>query len=223
MHLYIPILSISSSVYLISCCCCCCCCCCVVQDRGKALPAHVINHGVLPSNELKQYVSSSPSYSSIIIHSLSFLYRLLSESKLFVGLGFPYDGQSPHFTLLSPNPLSPSPLYYCYSSSLLFILTPPLIILTSPPHPPPSSSGTPPPPPPLPGPGPLEALAAGCVFLQPRFSPPHSKATTSFLTGKPTSRELDSQVPYLHHFVGEPYVSHMTWSLVSPDLAFGVT
>jgi hypothetical protein len=96
------------------------------KGRGNALPAHIVNHGVLPSTDLKQ---------------------LLSESKLFVGLGFPYDG-----------------------------------------------------------PGPLEALAAGCVFLQPLFSPPHSKATTSFLGGKPTSRELSSQVPYLQHFVGEPYV-----------------
>ena len=60
------------------------------------------------------------------------------------------------------------------------------------------------------GPGPLEALAAGCVFIQPAFSPPHSKSTTTFLAGKPTSRDLGSQVPYLQHFVGEPYVSHMT-------------
>lgn len=96
------------------------------KDRGRSLPAHVVNHGVLPSKNLKQ---------------------LLSESKMFVGLGFPYDG-----------------------------------------------------------PGPLEALAAGCVFLQPSFSPPHSKKTTIFLSGKPTSRELHSQVPYLQHFVGEPYV-----------------
>lgn len=96
------------------------------KGHGNRLPSHIINHGVLSSSELKQ---------------------LLSESKVFVGLGFPYDG-----------------------------------------------------------PGPLEALAAGCVFIQPRFDPPHGKATAIFLSGKPTSRELVSQVPYLQHFVGEPYV-----------------
>jgi len=29
----------------------------------------------------------------------------------------------------------------------------------------------------------------------------------AFFSGKPTSRELTSQVPYLEHYVGEPYVS----------------
>lgn len=89
-----------------------------------------------------------------------------------------------------PTPPHPIPLTPSYS-------TPSHLLHHTPPHP-------------TPGPGPLEALAAGCVFIQPIFNPPHNKKTTTFLNGKPTSRELQSQVPYLHHFVGEPYVSHMT-------------
>lgn len=40
------------------------------------------------------------------------------------------------------------------------------------------------------GPAPLEAIANGCVFLQPKFKPPHSSFNHEFFKGKPTSREV---------------------------------
>ncbi|XP_029782951.1 alpha-1,6-mannosylglycoprotein 6-beta-N-acetylglucosaminyltransferase B [Suricata suricatta] len=56
------------------------------------------------------------------------------------------------------------------------------------------------------GPAPLEAVANGCVFLQARFSPPHSSLNHEFFRGKPTSRELFSQHPYAENFIGKPHV-----------------
>ncbi|XP_036125292.1 alpha-1,6-mannosylglycoprotein 6-beta-N-acetylglucosaminyltransferase B isoform X1 [Molossus molossus] len=56
------------------------------------------------------------------------------------------------------------------------------------------------------GPAPLEAIANGCVFLQPRFSPPHSSLNHEFFRGKPTSREVFSQHPYAENFIGKPHV-----------------
>lgn len=43
------------------------------------------------------------------------------------------------------------------------------------------------------GPAPLEAIANGCVFLQSRFSPPHSSLNHEFFRGKPTSREVSGE------------------------------
>lgn len=43
------------------------------------------------------------------------------------------------------------------------------------------------------GPAPLEAIANGCVFLQSRFSPPHSSLNHEFFRGKPTSREVSGR------------------------------
>lgn len=40
------------------------------------------------------------------------------------------------------------------------------------------------------GPAPLEAIANGCIFLQPKFDPPHSSLNHEFFRGKPTSREV---------------------------------
>lgn len=40
------------------------------------------------------------------------------------------------------------------------------------------------------GPAPLEAIANGCIFLQPKFGPPHSSLNHEFFRGKPTSREV---------------------------------
>lgn len=40
------------------------------------------------------------------------------------------------------------------------------------------------------GPAPLEAIANGCIFLQPKFQPPHSSLNHEFFRGKPTSREV---------------------------------
>ncbi|XP_040186052.1 alpha-1,6-mannosylglycoprotein 6-beta-N-acetylglucosaminyltransferase B isoform X2 [Rana temporaria] len=56
------------------------------------------------------------------------------------------------------------------------------------------------------GPAPLEAVANGCVFLQPRFSPPHSSLNHEFFRGKPTSREVSSQHPYMEMTIGRPHV-----------------
>ncbi|XP_056406447.1 alpha-1,6-mannosylglycoprotein 6-beta-N-acetylglucosaminyltransferase B isoform X2 [Hyla sarda] len=56
------------------------------------------------------------------------------------------------------------------------------------------------------GPAPLEAVANGCVFLQPRFNPAHSSLNHEFFRGKPTSREVSSQHPYMERTIGRPHV-----------------
>uniref|UniRef100_A0A8C2Z798 alpha-1,6-mannosyl-glycoprotein 6-beta-N-acetylglucosaminyltransferase n=1 Tax=Cyclopterus lumpus TaxID=8103 RepID=A0A8C2Z798_CYCLU len=100
----------------------------VYQPPGLAshLPSSIRNHGLL-TQEL-------------------FL-RLLRRAKVFVGLGFPYEG-----------------------------------------------------------PAPIEAIALGCVFLQPRFHPPHSSDNNEFYKGKPTTRQISSQHPYAEKFIGKPHV-----------------
>lgn len=40
------------------------------------------------------------------------------------------------------------------------------------------------------GPAPLEAIANGCAFLNPKFTPPKSSKNTDFFKGKPTLREV---------------------------------
>lgn len=40
------------------------------------------------------------------------------------------------------------------------------------------------------GPAPLEAIANGCIYLQPKFDPPHSSLNHEFFRGKPTSRKV---------------------------------
>uniref|UniRef100_A0A8C2BDM6 alpha-1,6-mannosyl-glycoprotein 6-beta-N-acetylglucosaminyltransferase n=1 Tax=Cyprinus carpio TaxID=7962 RepID=A0A8C2BDM6_CYPCA len=90
------------------------------------LPAYVKNHGILSGRDLQ---------------------FLLRETKLFVGLSFPYEG-----------------------------------------------------------PAPLEAIANGCTFLNPRFDPPKSSKNTDFFKGKPTLRELTSQHPYAEVYIGRPHV-----------------
>ncbi|XP_069036807.1 alpha-1,6-mannosylglycoprotein 6-beta-N-acetylglucosaminyltransferase B-like isoform X2 [Lepisosteus oculatus] len=100
----------------------------VYQEPGSSLhlPSYIINHGLLPQDQLLS---------------------LLRRAKLFVGLGFPYEG-----------------------------------------------------------PAPLEAIASGCVFLQPRFQPPRSPQNSDFYRGKPTTRQVPSQHPYAENFIGKPYV-----------------
>ncbi|XP_035384501.1 alpha-1,6-mannosylglycoprotein 6-beta-N-acetylglucosaminyltransferase B-like isoform X1 [Electrophorus electricus] len=56
------------------------------------------------------------------------------------------------------------------------------------------------------GPAPLEAIANGCIFLQPRFQPPRSSFNNEFFRGKPTSREVSSQHPYAEQYIGKPHV-----------------
>ncbi|KAF0025335.1 hypothetical protein F2P81_022216 [Scophthalmus maximus] len=100
----------------------------VYQPPGHTsnLPSFITNHGLLTQE-----------------HFL----RLLGRAKVFVGLGFPYEG-----------------------------------------------------------PAPIEAIALGCVFLQPRFDPPHSSVNNDFYKGKPTSRQISSQHPYAEEFIGRPHV-----------------
>ncbi|XP_076616798.1 alpha-1,6-mannosylglycoprotein 6-beta-N-acetylglucosaminyltransferase B-like [Chaetodon auriga] len=100
----------------------------VYQPPGHIsnLPSFIRNHGLLTQER--------------------FL-RLLRRAKVFVGLGFPYEG-----------------------------------------------------------PAPIEAIALGCVFLQPRFDPPHSSENNDFYKGKPTTRQISSQHPYAETFIGKPHV-----------------
>nr|XP_023869660.1 alpha-1,6-mannosylglycoprotein 6-beta-N-acetylglucosaminyltransferase B [Salvelinus alpinus] len=56
------------------------------------------------------------------------------------------------------------------------------------------------------GPAPLEAIANGCIYLQPKFHPPHSSLNHEFFRGKPTSREVSSQHPYAEQYIGRPHV-----------------
>ncbi|XP_058261529.1 alpha-1,6-mannosylglycoprotein 6-beta-N-acetylglucosaminyltransferase B [Hemibagrus wyckioides] len=56
------------------------------------------------------------------------------------------------------------------------------------------------------GPAPLEAIANGCIFLQPKFHPPRSSLNNEFFRGKPMSREVSSQHPYSEQYIGKPHV-----------------
>ncbi|TSK87553.1 Alpha-1,6-mannosylglycoprotein 6-beta-N-acetylglucosaminyltransferase B [Bagarius yarrelli] len=56
------------------------------------------------------------------------------------------------------------------------------------------------------GPAPLEAIANGCIFLQPKFHPPRSSLNHEFFRGKPMSREVSSQHPYSEQYIGRPHV-----------------
>uniref|UniRef100_A0A914V0S6 alpha-1,6-mannosyl-glycoprotein 6-beta-N-acetylglucosaminyltransferase n=1 Tax=Plectus sambesii TaxID=2011161 RepID=A0A914V0S6_9BILA len=95
-------------------------------NADKPIFPGVVNHGVLNGEEFHQ---------------------LLRRVKIFVGLGFPYEG-----------------------------------------------------------PAPLEAIANGAVFLNPKFVTPKGRRTEKFFAEKPTLRALTSQSPYLEEFIGEPYV-----------------
>lgn len=56
------------------------------------------------------------------------------------------------------------------------------------------------------GPAPLEAIANGCIFLNPKLSPALNRYNSAFLKSKPTLRALTSQNPYTENFIGSPYV-----------------
>ncbi|XP_042350899.1 alpha-1,6-mannosylglycoprotein 6-beta-N-acetylglucosaminyltransferase A-like [Plectropomus leopardus] len=94
-------------------------------DSSATIPKYVKNHGIVKGTEVQ---------------------TLLRQSKVFVGLSFPYEG-----------------------------------------------------------PAPLEAIANGCAFLNPRLYPPQSSLNTDFFKGKPNIREVTSQHPYAEA-IGEPYV-----------------
>ncbi|VDM55885.1 unnamed protein product [Angiostrongylus costaricensis] len=67
---------------------------------------------------------------------------------------------------------------------------------------------------PLEGPAPLEAIAYGAVFINPKFNPPKSRRNMMFLHEKPTLREFTSQLPYLERF-GKPHVYTVDFSNTS--------
>uniref|UniRef100_G3NBW4 alpha-1,6-mannosyl-glycoprotein 6-beta-N-acetylglucosaminyltransferase n=1 Tax=Gasterosteus aculeatus TaxID=69293 RepID=G3NBW4_GASAC len=85
-------------------------------DHSASIPSYVINHGIIKGSEVQV---------------------LLRQSKVFVGLSFPYEG-----------------------------------------------------------PAPLEAIANGCVFLNPKLDPPRSSLNTQFFKGKPNIREIEPHLPY---------------------------
>ncbi|KAK6045016.1 hypothetical protein COOONC_17479 [Cooperia oncophora] len=58
---------------------------------------------------------------------------------------------------------------------------------------------------PFEGPAPLEAVAHGAVFINPRFEPAKNRLNTAFFRDKPTLREFTSQSPYMES-IGAPYV-----------------
>jgi len=97
-----------------------------ISEVAKYLPSFVINHGVVTPMEVQ---------------------KLLNESMVFVGLGFPYEG-----------------------------------------------------------PAPLEAIANGCFFINPKFIPPKSRLNTKFFRDKPTLRLVTSQHPYCEEFISKPHV-----------------
>jgi hypothetical protein len=43
---------------------------------------------------------------------------------------------------------------------------------------------------PIEGPSPLEAVANGAIFIQPKFDPPKSRLTYPFFSEKPTMRKV---------------------------------
>ena len=56
------------------------------------------------------------------------------------------------------------------------------------------------------GPGPFDALAHGCTFLQPYFNSPKNRNTDPFFDGKPTMLTLNSQHSYLEKYGDREYV-----------------
>ncbi|CAI5440208.1 unnamed protein product [Caenorhabditis angaria] len=59
---------------------------------------------------------------------------------------------------------------------------------------------------PLEGPAPLEAIANGAIFVNPRFADAKNRKNWEFLGDKPTLRRFSSQNPYAEQFIGEPHV-----------------
>ncbi|KAJ7378519.1 Alpha-1,6-mannosylglycoprotein 6-beta-N-acetylglucosaminyltransferase A [Desmophyllum pertusum] len=59
---------------------------------------------------------------------------------------------------------------------------------------------------PIEGPAALEALANGCFFINPKFTPAYDRVNRGFFAGKPMDRKVTSQNPYAEVFIGEPFV-----------------
>jgi len=71
---------------------------------------------------------------------------------------------------------------------------------------------------PFEGPAPLEAIAKGAVFLNPKWDPPISRLHDKkfgmkwFFAGKPTLREFSSQHSYMEQFIKPPYSYNVDYS-----------
>ncbi|XP_068688277.1 alpha-1,6-mannosylglycoprotein 6-beta-N-acetylglucosaminyltransferase A-like [Montipora foliosa] len=52
----------------------------------------------------------------------------------------------------------------------------------------------------------LEALAQGCIVMNPKFIRPKNRLNSEALRQQPSSRNLTSEHPYLEQFVGKPFV-----------------
>ncbi|PFX27445.1 Alpha-1,6-mannosylglycoprotein 6-beta-N-acetylglucosaminyltransferase A [Stylophora pistillata] len=59
---------------------------------------------------------------------------------------------------------------------------------------------------PFEGPAALEALANGCFFINPKFTPAYDRLNHGFFAGKPMDRKITSQNPYAEVFIGMPFV-----------------
>lgn len=67
------------------------------------------------------------------------------------------------------------------------------------------------------GPAPLEAIANGCAFLNPKFNPPKSSKNTDFFKGKPTLREVRWGGPWCHQVL-ETHKLYLIWLEVQLQL-----
>ncbi|KAK3730257.1 hypothetical protein QZH41_019078 [Actinostola sp. cb2023] len=56
------------------------------------------------------------------------------------------------------------------------------------------------------GPAPLDAIANGCFYINPKVFPPQNRDNNKFFRVKPTNRKIKSQNPYTEDFIGKPYV-----------------
>lgn len=61
---------------------------------------------------------------------------------------------------------------------------------------------------PFEGPAPLEALANGCVFLNPRLNPPQSRLNSEFFKEKPNIREVRDGLWYNTGLFWIPWTMH---------------
>ena len=101
--------------------------------------------------------------------------RFLQSARLFIGLGFPYDGMLHTHRTHTHTPRkhvhthahthAHTYRYTCAYMTCECTRTTSCFLCAS-----------------ITGPGPLEALANGCPFIQPKFNPPHSgKNTVSYM------------------------------------------
>lgn len=67
------------------------------------------------------------------------------------------------------------------------------------------------------GPAPLEAIANGAVFLNPKFDPPHNSKNNKFFKGKPTQREVSAHRYFLYV---NPYIIYVEGMVCMEGVAY---